>query len=369
MMTAHWKILTPSPFEHERRALDFVRAGLPDHEPYRAWANFECQASDAAIYEIDLLVLTREGFWLIEIKSRPGKVEGDVGTWTWTTTEGRRLTDDNPIYLANRKAKALSSILKAQAACRAVRVPFLEPLVFLSAPDLQCDLAGAARNRVCLTDRAADDPLGPRDGILAAVLGRKVAGIEPVCRTVIDAKVARALTRAMDESGIRPSQRERRVGDYFLGDLITDGPGYQDRVAKHVALQDVTCRARQYLVARAAFEDRRQQIQRAAEREFRLLQGLDHPNILRANDFKVHEYGPVLTFQHDPQAVRLDHFLASHGPRLTAGQRLEILRQLADALRHAQGHRIIHRGLAPQSVLVSRPDTDAPAVKVFNWQV
>ena len=54
---------------------------------------------------------------------------------------------------------------------------------------------------------------------------------------------------------------------------------------------------------------------------------------------------------------------------LTAGQRLGLLRQLADALRYAQGHRIIHRGLAPQSVLVTRPDSDAPAVKVFNWQV
>jgi hypothetical protein len=30
MMTAYWKILTPSQFEHERRALDFVRAGLPE---------------------------------------------------------------------------------------------------------------------------------------------------------------------------------------------------------------------------------------------------------------------------------------------------------------------------------------------------
>ena len=122
---------------------------------------------------------------------------------TWTTPEGRRHTDDNPIFLANRKAKALSALLKAQPASRAVRVPFLEPLLFLSAPDLRCELAGAARNRVCLADRAADDPQGPRDGILAALLGRKVGGVEPVCRTSIDAKVARALTRAMDEAGHR----------------------------------------------------------------------------------------------------------------------------------------------------------------------
>src|SRR4051812_5225182 len=240
MSDKYWKVLTPSRFEHERRALDFVRAGLPDHEPFRAWANFEFQSGDGALYEVDLLVLAREGFWLVEVKSRPGKVEGDVGTWTWTTPEGRRLTDDNPVYLANKKAKALSSLLKAQPAARAVRVPFLEPLLFLSAPDLQCDLAGAARHRVCLADRPPEDPLGPRDGVLAALLQRKVGGIEPACRTAIDARVARALTRAMDEAGIRRSQRERRGGDYFLGELLADGPRYQDPVARHAPPPDLT---------------------------------------------------------------------------------------------------------------------------------
>jgi len=42
------------------------------------------------IYEVDLLVLTKQGFWLVEIKSWPGKVRGDVVTtgvtrcgWSW----------------------------------------------------------------------------------------------------------------------------------------------------------------------------------------------------------------------------------------------------------------------------------------------
>ena len=91
MMTAHWTTITPSQYPWERAALDFVRAGLPDHEPYRAWANFEFQSPDGAIYEVDLLVLTKQGLWLVEIKSRPGRVEGDAGTWTWTDREGRLL--------------------------------------------------------------------------------------------------------------------------------------------------------------------------------------------------------------------------------------------------------------------------------------
>src|SRR5437588_6873231 len=106
MMTTRWKLVTPSQFEHERRALDLIRAGLPDHEPYRAWANFEFQSADGAIYEVDLLVLTKQGLWLVEIKSRPGRVEGDAGTWTWIDKAGKRISVDNPVLLANRKARA-----------------------------------------------------------------------------------------------------------------------------------------------------------------------------------------------------------------------------------------------------------------------
>src|SRR4051812_29844205 len=179
MMKTRWDTIAPSPYPWERAALDFVRAGLPDHEPYRAWANFEFQAADGAIYEVDLLVLTKQGFWLVEIKSRPGRVEGDAGTWTWTDREGRRLSIDNPVLLANRKAKVLKDLLLAQPAARGVRVPYLEPVVFLSDPDLDCQLTPAGRARVCLTDRAADHPRGPRDGIRAGLMSRMVPGVEP----------------------------------------------------------------------------------------------------------------------------------------------------------------------------------------------
>ena len=39
---------------------------------YRAWTNFEFVADDGSINEVDLLVFTPQGFFLVEIKSRPG---------------------------------------------------------------------------------------------------------------------------------------------------------------------------------------------------------------------------------------------------------------------------------------------------------
>lgn len=40
-------------------------------------------ADDGSINEVDLLMLTPAGFFLVEIKSQLGVLRGDAGAWTW----------------------------------------------------------------------------------------------------------------------------------------------------------------------------------------------------------------------------------------------------------------------------------------------
>lgn len=90
--------------------------------------------------QIDVLLLTALDFFLIEIKSRPGRVYGDPGTWTWDT-EGRLITAANPLLGANLKAKKLRRLLERQKAVKVKgSLPWVEALVFLSAPNVQCNL-------------------------------------------------------------------------------------------------------------------------------------------------------------------------------------------------------------------------------------
>ena len=367
MLPPRWKAITESQHPWEREALDFVRQRLPDHEPYRAWANFEFVADDGRIYEVDLLVLTPKGFFLVEIKSRPGTLEGDSHTWTWTTPEGRRISTDNPLILADRKAKRLKSLLARQTSCRKVRVPFLQPLVFLSAEKLSFHLDPSAQQGVYLRDRDADGGSAAQPGIVAA-LSRWSPGAhdDPGARRV-DRPVAKAISRAMEEAGIRPSQRSRRVGDYVLSALLEEGPTYQDWSAEHASLKRVWKRVRLFPLALGATEAARQQLQRAAEREYRILQGIRHPGIASAENFTIHERGPALLFDFDPKAVRLDHFLRQRerlGPDLALG----LLRQIAEVLRYAHEKKLVHRGLSPQSILVSDTDSPSPRVQIYNWQ-
>jgi Nuclease-related domain len=132
MKMPRWTAVSQSAFAWERDALDFARGHLPDHDPWRAWSNFKFIDDEGRVNEVDLLVLTPAGLVLIEIKSRPGTVKADAQSWTWST-DGRQVTTDNPLTLANRKAKRLSSILRRQEALGgggAPRrpAPWVEPL-------------------------------------------------------------------------------------------------------------------------------------------------------------------------------------------------------------------------------------------------
>jgi serine/threonine protein kinase len=369
--SSNWIVVTESQYPWEREALDYVRARFPTHEPYLAWTNFEFVADDGAVYEVDLLVLTPKGLFLVELKGRPGQVQGDAGTWTWTT-DGRSKQIDNPLLLANRKAKKLKSLLERQDAWKknVGRGPFLQALIFLSDPAIDVRLDEQARHGVCGRDVETGKPTSPGalPGIIAAVQTIAPEQYQNPNRVRIDRVVAKGIARAVDQAGIRRSQRARQVRDYQLGRLLFEGPGYQDFEARHVSLASTQRRVRIYTVARAGPADLRQTIARAARREFEALEGIQHPGILRAVDYTEHELGPALFFDAPADAPRLDLFLVQHGHKLGVDQRLSILRQTAEAVQYAHARRLYHRALSPQSVLVTDPSIEKPRVQLFNWQ-
>jgi hypothetical protein len=196
-----------------RDALGYVREHLPDQEPFRAWSNFEFIAEDGSIYEVDLAVLTAASFFLIEIKSHSGTVVADVHTWIWKDG-GRESVTDNPIILANRKAKKLASLLKRQPALNRARGPFLEAVVFCSVPGIRIKLVGSAALNVYERDRGTEE--AKAEGIVA----RLTALPDTRLSGRVDGGTAKAVARAVEQAGIRPSNRSRRVADYELGSLL-----------------------------------------------------------------------------------------------------------------------------------------------------
>ena len=359
---ARWHVIAESNFAWEHEALDWLRGHLPDRDPWHVWTNFEFIDDEGKVSEVDALVLSPAGLFLVEIKSRPGVLTGDAHSWTWTT-DGRTNTYDNPLILANRKAKRLASLLKRQPAIAKakIRLPFVEPAIFLSSSSLACRLEGIAKSATFQHGRpgSVDD-----DGIVGALAN----GIANRGANTVDAQQARAIARGLNEAGIRPSNKHRQVGDYKLGKLLAEGEGFQDWEAQHVSIETVHRRVRIYTVATASSPDIRAARARMARREFEVLQGIDHPGILKAWEYKDAELGPALVFDHDPKAVRLDHLLRDFGPRLTVTQRLQLVRDIAETLKYAHSKRLYHRALGPQSILVQNVESGSYQLRLMNWQ-
>lgn len=366
----NWHEIAPSKFPWEQDALNFVRERFPAHEPYRAWTNFEFVAQDGSVNEVDLLVITPMGFFLVEIKSRPGIIRGDQQHWTWEGSEGDIRVADNPLLLANRKAKKLASLLKAQKAFAKSKsaCPFVEALVFCSAPDQALGLQGPAASRVCLRDRPASGNQPARPGIMAALINRNCPGMK-LDVPKIDNPSARAVSRALEQIGYSLAPRRHLVGDYELESMVYESPSgaFQDWLAHHVSLQDAQRRIRVYGVGTTTSKEERDLIIRAAQREAQLLESLPHENIIAADHYTNSEYGPALVYRFDPGLVRLDHYLLGSHRTMGIDERLSILRQLAEALKFAHAKRVVHRALSPQSIFVLGKGTDC-RLRIMNWQ-
>ena len=164
------------------------------------------------------------------------------------------------------------------------------------------------------------------------------------------------VTKTTYRWGLHPSEPDRRESLF----------AYQDFHAEHPTTHAIR-RVRLYTVA-GPDSAARESVRRGALQEFRILENLDHPGILDATDFQEHELGPAILFRREPDEIRLDHFLRQKGSTLSLETRLDLSRQIADALRYAHSHRVIHRALSPKSILVVQPDSEKPQLRLFNWQ-
>lgn len=369
MSDKFWNEVSPSSFEWERDALRFLREGLPNHEPWRVWSNFQFIARDGSVNEVDALVLGKLGCFLVEIKSHRGVVTGDQRTLRFQQGAGPPAIIDHPHYLANLKSKRLKSLLQGSKTFgrgSRIVVPFIEPLIFLSHAS-GSELDAPADSHVVLRDRDATEDRPGRPGVLAALCERRAPGLRPQPITFGDRPLAKAMEKAFADIGLAAIPARRRVKDYELETAIEETGVWRDDRARHASLSKIYRRVRRYFHSPGSPIERHQ-VEEAAKREFELLERLEHPGILRATDFTMTEHGPAIFFDDTEGLVRLDRFLAEHGDRLATDDRLKLVRDIAEAVAYAHRAQIVHRCLSPLSVLVAEEGGKPQSVKVMNWQ-
>ena len=318
----------------------------------RAWSNFEFVDSSGKFYEVDLLLLTVQGLFLIEIKSYPGMVLVDDLTFV-RKDQGPTVVEDNPLRGANLKCKVLKSVLQRQPVARDRRqmLPYIQAMVFLSHPEVD------VRFR-----EGSTQPVFHRENILPRLqLAPNGAPLDPLQEQLV--------LKAMTQAGISSRKKTTvQVNDWVLTCLLGEGPDYQDHLARHQNLDAMYRRVRTFSCSPQNAAERKR-ARAAAQREFRMLELIEHEGIIKPLEYKEHDLGPALLYRYDENAVRLDHFLqkSERARQLDRGSKLRMLRQLAEVLRYAHARHLIHRALAPQNILVSQIDKPQPLLRVMNW--
>ena len=361
---SHWFEMGEPATPAEAAALRQVREILPDDGITTAWANLTFIDHNGRTAEVDVLLLTKRGFFVVELKGWHGTIRGSSQWWTVTGRTTRQM--ENPLLLTDRKAKRLSTLLKDYAPNDRAKasLPFVGALVVLHGEGSRVELDDARARTGILTLDGYDvrSPKNQKVGTLRSFVAQEPND----ARDFIDHHRATLVRAACQRADFKPTPKQRSVGHFVVADTepIAEGPTWQDFVVDHPATK-LRRRLRIYDLPPGASADERLRIEQEAEREFRLTQGIVNEGITVPSDMIATDSGPALVFPYDESEVPLEAYLDENASQLTLEDRVTLVRQLGERLRFAHQRRLVHRALAPRHVWI-RPG-DMPQLTIRDW--
>lgn len=356
-----WKVMGEPATPAEAAALDAFRELLPDDGITTAWVNLTFISDRGRTAEVDVLLLTTNGMYLVELKGWHGTTRGNSQRWD----HGQRNVE-NPRLAADRKAKWLKGLLQDRAPNQAARsrIPRIEAIIVMHGEGSTVQIAPPGDIGVLSLDGYHVNS-SPR----LVKFSKFLANPPYDFRQSIDLQRARQVRSLCDAAGFTPTPKVRMVGDFVVADKepIAQGRDWQDVLVNLPALPDVKRRLRLYDVPAKASPADRQQIEQLAQREFQLTQGLRHGGIAVPIDFKRTDDGPALVFEHDPHELPLDAYMSGEGSELDLAQRLSLAVRLGEILRFAHNVHLRHRALSPRRVWATPVKGALPDLTIRDW--
>ncbi|MEM6954200.1 MAG: serine/threonine-protein kinase [Myxococcota bacterium] len=164
-----------------------------------------------------------------------------------------------------------------------------------------------------------------------------------------------------DDSPNSPSEGPRELGGYALGARL--GSGATGVVYRGRKPESNTTFAVKVLASELANGPA---LAKRFEREARILRKLDHPGIVRIEDFGLEGNAGAFIVMELLEGETLEQHL-KRSP-LTGEAAVSIMRQVLEALVHAHREGVVHRDLKPANIfLVAAPNEATPRVRVLDF--
>ena len=279
--------------------------------------------------EIDLIVITHRGVWLLEVKHWWGKIKADSLHWI----QGER-KESSPLTKIDSKAKAIKSYL-TQSGFRTVSVV---GLVVLTKGTNSLEISDSRRRRV----------LGLHNRLIKALSGSDYtySRRSPILKTSQVDQIGGLLAN----KHIDPDWRI--IGNYRLVEKLESGESYQAFEGQHTHVTGRRVRIKRYQIEAIKSQKHLSESIQRFKQDIEALARLEkQPNIVRAYDFlpdpdSNDTYWLILEYI---DGQRLQDRIAL-GDTFSVYEQMELLIPVVNALICCHDRGIIHRNLTPKAI-------------------
>ena len=317
----------PHAHEGETLTVNYLRYQLPGGT---LLVNYHLPDGGGTL-EIDVVVINRNGVYLLEVKHWLGAIEADQLHWRHASGDLR----PSPLPIIEQKAKIVNGFLKS----RGWHDVSVMGLVVLSKG------TGALK----ISDPQAHKVFGLHESLIQALTGREYV-FHPRSRTFSPTEQVR-LRQVLVDSHVAAA--ERRVGGYRVLDAQDRGH-YVELRAEDPEFAGRKVRIKQYDVPSVGSQ---RELEEAVVRFKRDMAALfnagAHPNLVRPLQFLRDAASDERYYLIQEWAG--DHTLAERlvAGTLTPAEQAVILKDIAAGLGHCHAQGVIHRNLAPHSIYLA----------------
>jgi serine/threonine protein kinase len=317
----------PHAHEGETLTVNYLRHHLPNGT---LLVNYHLPDGSGTL-EIDVVVINRNGIYLLEVKHWLGTIEADQLHWRHASGDLR----PSPLPIIEQKAKIVNGFLKS----RGWHDVSVVGLVVLS----------KGTSALKISDPQAHKVFGLQESLIQALTGREYV-FHPRSRMFSPTEQFR-LRQVLVDSHV--ADAERRVGGYRVLD-VQDRGYYVELRAEDPEFPGRKVRIKQYDVpAVGSLRDLEEAVARFKRDMAALFNAGAHPNLVRPLQFlrdAASDERYYLVQEWAGEQTLAERLVA--GP-LPPAEQIAILKDIAAGLAHCHAQGVIHRNLTPESIYIT----------------